>query len=71
MTAGRVNFRICPRCGRAVAANTQERFCINDGEPLLERCARCKAEIHSPYAEYCSACGHAYGSAHTPAEFRT
>ena len=71
MTAGSLTFRLCPRCGRAVAADTQERFCINDGEPLLERCAHCQAEIHSPYAQYCAGCGHLYGHPSTPAALDT
>jgi rRNA maturation endonuclease Nob1 len=57
MTADRLKFRLCSRCGRAVVADTQERFCINDGEPLLERRPHCRAEIHSPYAHFCARCG--------------
>ena len=53
-------YRICPRCGRSVAASTHERFCINDGEPLTERCARCQTEIGSPYARFCAVCGLPY-----------
>lgn len=57
MTTGQATYRICPQCGRSVSASTHERFCINDGAPLLERCAQCQAEIGSPYAQFCAACG--------------
>ena len=65
--SGRATYRICPRCGRSVAASTSERFCINDGEPLTERCPRCQAEIASPYAQFCAACGLPYSRAARPA----
>ncbi|WP_041652210.1 double zinc ribbon domain-containing protein [Allomeiothermus silvanus] len=50
-------YRICPRCARAVPASTKERYCLNDGERLLEVCPRCQAPITSPYARFCSTCG--------------
>jgi hypothetical protein len=60
MTVDHATYRICPRCGRAVATCTQERFCSNDGERLLESCAECHAEISSPYAQFCAVCGRPY-----------
>ncbi|WP_158531670.1 MULTISPECIES: zinc ribbon domain-containing protein [unclassified Meiothermus] len=50
-------YRICPRCARAVPASTQERYCLNDGERLLEACPGCGARITSPYARFCGRCG--------------
>lgn len=52
-----VQYRICPRCARAVPARSGEQCCINDGERLLEVCPRCEAAITNPYARHCSNCG--------------
>lgn len=62
MTASLATYRICPRCARAVATSTQEQFCSNDGERLLERCTNCQANITSPYARFCAVCGHLHAS---------
>ena len=58
MTVGQATYRMCPRCGRAVPTSAQEQFCSNDGVRLLERCTECQAEIRSPDAQFCAACGH-------------
>ena len=50
-------YRLCPRCLRAVPRNSRERHCINDGEPLISRCPRCRAPIRNPYARHCAGCG--------------
>lgn len=50
-------FRLCPRCGRAVPARSNERYCANDGAPLLEVCPVCRAHITNPYARHCARCG--------------
>lgn len=52
-----VRYRLCPRCERAVPADTEERYCINDGTWLLEHCPLCGAGITSPYARFCAGCG--------------
>ena len=52
-----LRYRLCPRCARAVSAQTEERFCINDGTWLLEHCPLCGAAITSPYARFCGVCG--------------
>ncbi len=54
------SYRICPRCSRAVPAQSKEAFCINDGTKLLEKCPVCQAKITSPHARYCQACGFHY-----------
>lgn len=36
---------------------SNERYCTNDGERLLEACPRCKAKFTSPYARFCGVCG--------------
>lgn len=51
-------FYLCPQCGRAVPAQLGERYCPNDGLPLLRACPVCHAAIRSPYARYCAQCGH-------------
>lgn len=51
------NFRICPKCFRAVPARAEERFCANDGTRLLERCVRCDSQINSPFSKFCVTCG--------------
>lgn len=50
-------YRLCPRCYRAVPAHSQEHYCLNDGERLLEACPRCQARLTSPYARFCGICG--------------
>ncbi|WP_373292190.1 double zinc ribbon domain-containing protein [Deinococcus ruber] len=59
-STGKASYRICPRCWRAVPATSTERYCPNDGTPLVGPCPRCHAEIHSPYARFCSICGEAF-----------
>ncbi len=54
---GSLHYRLCPRCFRAVSANSSEHYCINDGTWLLERCPVCEATITNPYARYCATCG--------------
>ena len=56
----RTSYRICPRCSRAVPIQSKEAFCINDGTRLLEKCPSCQANITSPHARYCQACGFHY-----------
>ena len=50
-------YRLCPRCGRAVPGCSKERYCVNDGERLLEHCPVCQSRITNPYARHCAACG--------------
>lgn len=50
-------YALCPRCWRAVPVQLGERYCVNDGTPLLLTCSRCGRAIHSPYARYCASCG--------------
>jgi hypothetical protein len=50
-------FRVCPKCARAVPGQSQERYCINDGERLLERCPVCQTRITNPYGRHCATCG--------------
>ncbi len=50
-------YRLCPRCFRAVPARSNERYCVNDGSWLIERCPICEARITSPYARFCAQCG--------------
>jgi predicted amidophosphoribosyltransferase len=52
-----LSYRLCPRCGRAVPATSKERYCINDGEKLLQHCPACHAAITSPYTRFCAGCG--------------
>jgi hypothetical protein len=54
---GGLRYRLCPRCARAVPATSSERYCINDGAWLLERCPLCGSSIVSPYARFCAGCG--------------
>ena len=56
----RATYRLCLKCARAVPVDSQERYCINDGEKLLESCPRCDAAITSPYARFCPLCGAEY-----------
>ena len=53
-------YHVCPRCGRAVPAASRQRFCLNDGTPLLVGCAGCGSAIDSPHARHCGHCGQAY-----------
>jgi hypothetical protein len=55
-------YRLCPRCFRAVPARSDERYCINDGAWMLERCPICEARIASPYARFCASCGLEFAS---------
>ena len=52
-----LRYRLCVRCFRAVPASSDERYCINDGIPMLEACPLCSKPITSPYARFCAACG--------------
>lgn len=52
-----LGFKLCPRCGRAIPAISDEKHCINDGELLLETCPNCATPILHPYAKHCSSCG--------------
>jgi endogenous inhibitor of DNA gyrase (YacG/DUF329 family) len=52
-----VIFRLCPKCFRAVPASSGERYCLNDGQRLLEACPQCGTRITSPYARHCGHCG--------------
>jgi ribosomal protein L37E len=60
---GTLHYRLCPRRFRAVQSDSSERYCINDGSWLLERCPLCGAAITNPYARYCAACGLGFASA--------
>ena len=50
-------YRICPRCARAVPIESEEKYCINDGTEMTEQCQVCQAPIMSPYARNCAQCG--------------
>jgi predicted amidophosphoribosyltransferase len=52
-----LRYRLCVRCFRAVPATLDERYCINDGTPMLEACPSCGTPITSPYTRFCAACG--------------
>ena len=65
MEMATVAYRLCPRCFRAVPLEIEERYCLNDGEPLLEHCPHCAARILSPYAYYCAKCGAPFGVGRT------
>lgn len=54
---GTASYRLCPLCARAVPSRSGERFCLNDGHALLERCPRCQQSITSPYGRFCAGCG--------------
>jgi predicted RNA-binding Zn-ribbon protein involved in translation (DUF1610 family) len=54
---GLIRFRLCVRCFRAVPTSANERYCINDGTQMLERCPMCNSPISNPYARYCATCG--------------
>lgn len=58
-----LHYRVCPRCARAVPAKSDELYCINDGQKLLETCPRCGSRITSPYARHCAACGYKFADA--------
>jgi hypothetical protein len=53
-------YRICPRCARAVPIDAKEHYCINDGVLLLEECPKCQTKICSPYTRHCAECGFAF-----------
>jgi formate dehydrogenase maturation protein FdhE len=55
-----LGFKLCPRCGRAIPASSEEAFCINDGVRLLKTCPQCDTRILHPYAKHCSNCGTAF-----------
>lgn len=52
-----LTYRLCPVCLRAVPTRSPERYCVNDGARLLERCPACGSPITSPYARHCGQCG--------------
>lgn len=54
---GRLYYRLCPRCLRAVPNTSPERYCVNDGVPLLGACPACGSRITSPFARHCGRCG--------------
>ena len=62
-TRAAITYRLCLVCYRAVPALSNERYCVNDGEKLLETCPRCGASISSPYARHCAACGYSFAQA--------
>jgi NAD-dependent SIR2 family protein deacetylase len=62
---GTLHYRLCPRCQRAVPTNSSERYCINDGSWLLERCPLCSTTITNPYARFCAACGLEFAGANS------
>jgi hypothetical protein len=53
-------YLLCPHCLRAVPAQSQERYCANDGNKLLEQCPACSERIRSPFARHCTSCGMAF-----------
>ena len=53
-----VFFRVCPKCFRAVPGDSHERYCVNDGQRLLEHCPKCETRITNPYGRHCAVCGH-------------
>jgi hypothetical protein len=53
-------YRICPRCARAVPIDAKEHYCINDGTLMLEKCPKCQTKICSPYTRHCAECGFAF-----------
>lgn len=58
-----IKYRLCPKCFRAVPAEAVERYCTNDGEPMLIACPDCNAAIVSPYARHCGRCGREFARA--------
>lgn len=56
---GGATYRLCPRCGRTLPSSSREHYCSDDGARLLGDCPACHAPITSPYARYCTRCGHA------------
>jgi predicted amidophosphoribosyltransferase len=50
-------YHLCPKCLRAVPSGSQEHYCSNDGQKLLEACPGCARKITSPFARFCSGCG--------------
>jgi hypothetical protein len=56
-------YRICPACERSASAESDERFCVNDGTKMLEACSHCQALIKVAGAKFCAACGLPYKTA--------
>lgn len=56
---GSATYRLCPACGRTLPSQSREHYCSNDGARLLSACPVCHTPITSPYARYCTHCGHA------------
>jgi predicted amidophosphoribosyltransferase len=50
-------YHLCPKCLRAIPSGSQEHYCSNDGQKLLEACPGCARKITSPFARFCSGCG--------------
>ena len=63
-----LRYRLCPKCARAVPASSGERYCINDGTHMLERCPVCDTSIGSPHARFCGACGLEFTTVEVAAE---
>ncbi|MEZ4782550.1 MAG: hypothetical protein R3F28_00605 [Candidatus Kapaibacterium sp.] len=66
-------FREVTRCNRCGAfSHIAEQYCTCCGHRLKERqeeesvCARCGAEVITPLANYCHACGEKQTSPHSP-----
>lgn len=62
-------YCLCPQCARAVPLRSGERYCVNDGEPMLVACPACGAGITSPYARFCGKCGAALVRGPGPRDF--
>ncbi len=60
MRSNHAVFRICLVCGRSVPLASGEKYCINDGQRLLEKCPKCQAKITSPYARFCPQCAYEF-----------
>ncbi len=52
-----LKYALCPQCFRAVPVQSGERFCPNDGAPMVTACPVCGASIAGPYARHCTQCG--------------
>lgn len=52
-----LSYHVCPRCLRATPSAAGEKYCPNDGSPMLTACPRCAQPILAPYGEYCANCG--------------
>ena len=53
----RTTYHVCPHCLRATPARAGERYCPNDGTPMVTRCEACCSPLTSPYDRYCKECG--------------